>query len=822
MLASLLPAARAEEIWTGPGGLVELAFTAPAPFDPAYLTLLDAEGNALMPLSGGKSEYLLAPGTYSYYYLDPADVSGQIPVTTLELNGTEGRVEIALGTVPAWTEKPETAAEPEAAEETEAEAMPVSFRCEQALDYAWLTVRDENGALMQPYTDPATGAVQYGNYLLPPGAYRYYYEPEDRRSGGQTGGFTVTDSGMQSVTLDPLEAAGGLCFSATAVNPCYADVIREDSIPKPSESPEETLRELLEEVEEEQGRGMRRTYYGSSADGTEGQPVEISSPVVYDSAEAAGAALKRSLQQRQSEIPIRIRSGVKPTSETWWNICWQIYDTAIRHTGAPTEGDYLRYEYGGVNCNGSAAESGEAGVYYYSFLYSPLYFTTLAQEAELSARVDAILNELMPVGKSDEQKIRAVYEYLCDTVRYDDAKNNLIFTAYDALVNGKAVCQGVAVAFYRLCLELGLDTRIVTSRSIGHAWNIVRLDGRRYYALDATWDAGNKAGEWLYYLKGRQSWQGKHTIGDEFENGKYAEYLFPEEDYGSGSDAMIHSVSLLFDGLLRIKYYFKLPESLKQAPGAYVLFSRSGTEVGRCPLAEARTEGDNSCFYCSVSVEEIAVPIQARIVLEDGSFVPISAASGTTYPNGFFFSPMEYAQKMKDSASTPEMRALAQALEDYGVAAQNYFRKENGSLREAVRAVRAEDLAPWEAVTEGEKPAGFKGASVSVMFEADNSLRLYLHFDGESGKHYSYQVDGESAVPNRKDDGLLYLSVENIAADALDTAHRFTISDGIQTYTVTTSVLGYAKTAIERGDERMADLARALYLYNRAAEAYFA
>ena len=63
--------------------------------------------------------------------------------------------------------------------------------------------------------------------------------------------------------------------------------------------------------------------------------------------------------------------------------------------------------------------------------------------------------------------------------------------------------------------------------------------------------------------------------------------------------------------------------------------------------------------------------------------------------------------------------------------------------------------------------------------------------------------------------------VAMIAADALDTPHRFTVSDGTDSYTLTVSALGYCKTAIERGGEAMANLGKALYLYNRAAEKYF-
>mgnify|MGYP007070073968 CR=1 FL=1 len=107
-------------------------------------------------------------------------------------------------------------------------------------------------------------------------------------------------------------------------------------------------------------------------------------------------------------------------------------------------------------------------------------------------------------------------------------------------------------------------------------------------------------------------------------------------------------------------------------------------------------------------------------------------------------------------------------------------------------------------------------------FEADNSLRVYFRFESAADPaRYSFQVDGRSAAARSKGDDTVYLSVENIAADALDTAHSFVITDGTSRYTVTVSVLGYARTAIERGGAAMANLGRALYLYNRAAENYF-
>lgn len=841
MCITLLP--RPDSFAEGTGGPVYLRFTSNRAGDTSLVTLLDDAGNPILPLSGEDAVYLLSPGAYSYYLIDPAGEAELIPVTALVLDGTSAMVEIPLRGAQATSSVPapvsltqtetqiETPIEAQIETQTEAaadaQAMPVVFQYAGAVDFSGLTITSASGTVMQPYYDSETGQTQYQNYLLLPGQYSYRYHDPAGIADDRQGSFTVTDSGMQFVDLMLSDDVIRACFSATAVNPLYENVIRADFIPAPSVSPEESLAQLLTVVDglssNPQQRGMAAVY--GAGEGSIDETYDAS--VTYETAEAAGAALKRSLLQRQTQISIRVKTHIKPSEEIWWDMCRMIYDEAIGHTGEPTEGDYIRYEYGGVKCNGSAVGSVKAGEYYYQFEYAPMYFTTLTQESELDTCVSAVLNSLSPAGKSDEQLIRAIYRYLCENVRYEEADDALDYTAYGALVNGNAACQGFSVAFYRLCLELGVDARVVTSEKMGHAWNIASPDGKRYYACDATWDAGRKPAEWKFCLRGRNNWKSEHSVGDEFEDGRFAAYTFPNEDYsaesGTADGPVIHSVSLLFDGLLRIKYYFILPESLLNEAGAVVSFSRGGNTVSTVPLSERKTEGEYSCFYCSVNAEDIGTPIQARIVKADGSFETIRSGSGTTYPNGFFFSPMEYARQMKNSASTTTMRALAQALEDYGIAAQNYFKKENEALRDEVKAVTAENLDAWTIRTEGEKPQGFKGASISVMFEADNSLRVYLQFeDGADLSHYAFAVDGQSASLREKEGGVFYLNVENIAANALDTEHSFSISyDGGSPYTIRASVLGYARTAIERGSDTMADLGRALYLYNRAAENYF-
>ena len=136
-------------------------------------------------------------------------------------------------------------------------------------------------------------------------------------------------------------------------------------------------------------------------------------------------------------------------------------------------------------------------------------------------------------------------------------------------------------------------------------------------------------------------------------------------------------------------------------------------------------------------------------------------------------------------------------------------------------AVTLEDLAPYALTTSGTKPAGVTGAGIVVEFDTDNTLRVTFKTDGSRALgDYTFLLDGVETVP-KKSGKNGYLQVKNIAATNLDTAHTFTITDGQDTYTVTASALSYAYTSVKNGDSARQNLGKALYLYNRAADAYF-
>ena len=796
-----------------PAQPVAVYFSCEEDVDLRNVFVFDAEGKPVDPLYDEVLEdyrygvYLLLPGTYSYSFLDE--------------DGLFEAIEGNVFTVEEEAEDLEIALELTQVQEEPTEVL-VSFVCAEA-DLAALTLRDADGEEVKPLYDDEAEAPVYGAYLLTPGEYTYSYHDENGKYKDLEESLTVDGSEDQEISLTLSPVVQGMCFSGSFINPIYADVIDESDLPEVAISPEESLARLQQAVSPSPSLNGRRTRKFLAAPAVP----------IYSDLEAAGLALKQEILKRNETITLRLITDIEPgdtqeeQEETWAALCYFVYAEAIRHNGTPTEGDYIRYEYGGANFTGSILSAEQEGYYYYEFVYAPLYFTTLAQEQELDAKVSSILASLDLNNHGDYDKMKAIYDYICSHVSYNYGSDNIKFTAYSALINGSAVCQGYSVALYRLCLAAGIDARVVTSESLIHAWNIVCIDGSKYYYVDSTWDAEQYPGDYLYFLKGSKNWGGKHTAGDEF--GELAEvygfdqYSLSADDYVAPG-AVIHKASVVFDGLIRIKYYFDYTQSLLNQRGAYVAFFQDGEEVSRAPLNAVKDNEGLYSQYFNVFVKDLSKDVTVRVFDSFGNPVPMTSKSGKTYPDGVVYSAITYAKQIQSSGNSA-IKALGKALEDYGTAAQIYFKSGNYqglSASSEVKAVKVSDLERYALKTSGTKPAGITKTKISVMFEADNSLRIYFTYDGSKDPGaYTYKIDGNPAQILRRGDGEYYITYQNIAAQDLEVAHTFTVSDGVNTFTATTSVLGYAHLVIQTNDVAAQDLGKSLYLYNLAAEQYF-
>ena len=84
-------------------------------------------------------------------------------------------------------------------------------------------------------------------------------------------------------------------------------------------------------------------------------------------------------------------------------------------------------------------------------------------------------------------------------------------------------------------------------------------------------------------------------------------------------------------------------------------------------------------------------------------------------------------------------------------------------------------------------------------------------------------IGGQSAELKTRSDGASYLALDaGVYSNHLQDTNLYSISDGTNTYTLTMSVLTYARSCAIKSKEEESNLGKALYLYNQAASAMFA
>lgn len=281
----------------------------------------------------------------------------------------------------------------------------------------------------------------------------------------------------------------------TYINPLYADVITEA--------------DLVQPVQVKPDAEPQATTNGS--------------------VEEAAAILREGMKNRAETVTVNVSYD-----GDYRNAINAVSDAAMAHTGVADEGDYIRWQFAGWKSSISISSIG-INFTNYTITYTLTYYTTAEQETEMDTAVDNLLTELNVQSMSDYEAVRAIYDYICSNITYDhDNLENedytLKYTAYAALMNKTAVCQGYANLFYRLALECGVDARLISGigNGGGHGWNIVELDGL-YYDLDATWDAGRTS--WSYFLRCDANF-GDHTRDEEYcTNDFYAAYPMSTVDY---------------------------------------------------------------------------------------------------------------------------------------------------------------------------------------------------------------------------------------------------------------------------------------------------
>jgi len=216
-------------------------------------------------------------------------------------------------------------------------------------------------------------------------------------------------------------------------------------------------------------------------------------------------------------------------------------------------------------------------------------FTNIKAKTDRYRNIDSAEKLADKINKdftSDDDKVKALFCWLTSNISYDleeyynpssrstyfryrteeeriqkleEIKNK---TVTKTIIGRKAVCEGYARTFHKVCTLLGIESEVIggyarfgypqigkPQSNTNHAWNAVKLNGKWQY-IDATWGAGSVVnGQWQrifkpYYfniskehyfkthLPETDKW--KHKIGDITKKEFYNQPIYSERFLASG------------------------------------------------------------------------------------------------------------------------------------------------------------------------------------------------------------------------------------------------------------------------------------------------
>lgn len=193
--------------------------------------------------------------------------------------------------------------------------------------------------------------------------------------------------------------------------------------------------------------------------------------------EAFVSDLARSLQEREREF---IYMGPLPCTFDWEGLLEEVEAGIAR--GFQRSGDYIlysitayEYEVQALGRNLEIRVETEHG-------------NTVEEDAHVHQEARAVLKDILDPQAGEQEKAWAIFNHVVTSLMYDETQS--IWTAYDALERGQAVCQGFALWTHVLLQEAGLTSRIVGGEYYGqkHSWNLVQIDGA-WFHMDTTHSA---------------------------------------------------------------------------------------------------------------------------------------------------------------------------------------------------------------------------------------------------------------------------------------------------------------------------------------------
>lgn len=233
-------------------------------------------------------------------------------------------------------------------------------------------------------------------------------------------------------------------------------------------------------------------------------------PVSFE--DQVSAIILAGLNERRTEISID--DAIEPRSvpaseiESLIDRVFSVYQTLFL--------EHPEFFYLNGSINVSYSKEGQQG-YLVSMTVKPVYWEKFAdlddsKLAKMINDVEAVVSQVSADIRSQTgvpwQQLLLLHDWLVSHIVYDSTLNQQTNNMYSALIEGSTLCQGYAQSFQLIAQRMGFTVVMVMGDAdgIGHAWNVVKLDGK-YYHVDVTFDDplpdGGSAGpvEHVYFLR---------------------------------------------------------------------------------------------------------------------------------------------------------------------------------------------------------------------------------------------------------------------------------------------------------------------------------
>ena len=299
-------------------------------------------------------------------------------------------------------------------------------------------------------------------------------------------------------------------------------------------------------------------------------------------------------------------------------------------------------------------------------------------------------------------------------------------------------------------------------------------------------------------------------------------HVFGEDEFCDLCDypwAVLSYYSLSLSGNIGLNFYMRLSDTVLADESAYMQFTMADGQIIQIPVSQGiqsiRGGKTYYVFSCEVAAKEMTDLVTCQFFHSKGSTEPRS------------YSIQGYANYIISTPGYPqELRELVIAMLHYGAAAQLHFGYNTDNLANAQL-----DAPDYSGVTiDGFEPISGQGTdlaklvSISLLLETETTLRFFFQVDS-SVSALTVTYNGQE-LPVKQRSGLYYVDVTDISAKSLDENVTISLNDGSQTVSVTYNPMTYCRNVWSDTSgtypEEHKTVTAALYLYNQAANAYFA